>query len=74
MYSQTLGNTKEVIKYGQSGETGNIRYRRRNKAKQNTKYMQEEYEDTKGVISTRKSKKNRQHKGKKTNDDLQNTT
>jgi ABC-type lipoprotein export system ATPase subunit len=32
MYSQTLGNTKEVIKYGQSGETGNIRYRRRNKA------------------------------------------
>jgi hypothetical protein len=39
MYSQTLGNTKEVIKYGQSGETGNIGYRRRSKAKQNTKYM-----------------------------------
>ena len=39
--------------------------------------MQEEFEDTKGVIRIRKSKKNRQHNGqkkkyKKTNNDLQN--
>ena len=33
MYSQTLGNTKEVIKYGQSGETDNIGYRRQSKTK-----------------------------------------
>jgi hypothetical protein len=37
----------------------------------------EEFEDTKGVIRIRKSKKNRQHKKKKckrTNNDTQNTT
>jgi len=39
--------------------------------------LQEEFEDTKGVIKIRKSKKNRQHNGqkkkyKKTNNDLQN--
>ena len=38
----------------------------------------EEFEDTKGVINSRKSKKNRQHNGKKkkekrTNNNLQNT-
>jgi len=38
--------------------------------------VQEEFEDTKGVIRTRKSKKNRQHNGqkktdKRTNNDLQ---
>jgi len=39
--------------------------------------MEEEFEDTKGVIRIRKSKKNRQHNGqkkkyKRTNNDLQN--
>jgi hypothetical protein len=38
--------------------------------------LEEEFEDTKGVIQIRKSKKNRQHNGKKkdkrTNNDLQN--
>jgi hypothetical protein len=39
--------------------------------------LQEEFEDTKGVIRIRKSKKNRQHNGqkikdKRTNNDLQN--
>ena len=39
--------------------------------------MQEEFEDTKGAIIFRKSKKNRQHNGqqnkyKRTNNDLQN--
>jgi hypothetical protein len=41
--------------------------------------MKEEFEDTKGVITIRKSKKNRQHnrekkKHKRTNNDLQSTT
>ena len=41
------------------------------------KYSQEEFEDTKGVIRIRISKKNRQHNGQKkkykgTNNDLQN--
>jgi len=41
--------------------------------------FQEEFEDTKGVIRSRKSKKNRQYNGqkkkdKRTNNDLQNTT
>ena len=43
--------------------------------------VQEEFENTKGVIRIRKSKKDRQHnvngqkkKGKRTNNDLQNTT
>jgi hypothetical protein len=41
--------------------------------------MKEEFEDTKGVIRIRKSKKNRQHNGqkkkdKRTNNDLQNIT
>jgi hypothetical protein len=41
--------------------------------------MKEEFEDTKGVIRIRKSKKNRQHnrekkKYKRTNNDLQSTT
>ena len=41
--------------------------------------FQEEFEDTKGIIRIRKSKKNRQHndqkkKDKITNNDLQNTT
>jgi hypothetical protein len=40
-------------------------------------YMYENFEDTKGVIRIRKSKKNRQHnsqkkKDKRTNNDLQN--
>ena len=40
---------------------------------------QEEFEDTKGVIRIRKSKKDRQHNGqekkdKRTNNDLQNVT
>jgi hypothetical protein len=40
-------------------------------------YFGEEFEDTKGVIRIRKSKKNRQHNGqkkkdKRTNNDLQN--
>ena len=40
--------------------------------------VQEKFEDTKGVIRIRKSKKNRQHNGQKkkdkgTNNDLQNT-
>jgi hypothetical protein len=39
--------------------------------------MQEEFEDTKGVVIIRKSKKNRQHNGqmrkdRRTNNDLQN--
>ena len=33
-----------------------------------------QFEDTNGVIRIRKSKKNRQHKRKRTNNDLQNTT
>jgi len=42
-------------------------------------YLKEEFEDTKGVIRIRKSKKDRQHnsqkkKNKRTNNDLQNTT
>ena len=42
-------------------------------------YIQEKFEDTKGVIRSRKSKKYRQHNGqknydKRTNNDLQNTT
>jgi hypothetical protein len=41
--------------------------------------LSEEFEDTKGVIRIRKSKKDRQHndqkkKDKRTNDDLQNIT
>ena len=41
--------------------------------------MKEEFEDTKGVIRIRKSKKNKQHNGqkkkdKRTNNDLQNIT
>ena len=41
--------------------------------------LQEEFEDTKGVIKTRKSKKGRQHneekkRYKRTNNDLKNTT
>ena len=41
--------------------------------------MQEEFEDTKGVIRSRKSKKDRKHNGqtkmdKMTNNDLQNIT
>jgi hypothetical protein len=41
--------------------------------------LQEEFEDTKGVIKIHKSKKDRQHndqnkKDKRTNNDLQNTT
>ena len=41
--------------------------------------FQEEFEDTKGVIRIRKSKRNRQHndqerKDKRTDNDLQNTT
>jgi hypothetical protein len=43
------------------------------------KILQEEFEDTKGVIRIHKSKKNRQHNGqkrkyKRTNNDIQNTT
>ncbi len=34
--------------------------------------MQEEFEDIKGVIRIRKLKKDRQHNGQKTNNDLQN--
>ena len=42
-------------------------------------YLKEEFEDTKGVIRIRKSKKDGQHNGqkkknKRTNNDLQNTT
>ena len=42
-------------------------------------FKQDEFEDTKGVIRIRKSKKDRQHIGRKktdtrTNNDLQNTT
>jgi hypothetical protein len=41
--------------------------------------LQEEFEETKGVIRIRKSRKDRQHSGlskedKRTNNDLQNTT
>jgi hypothetical protein len=44
-----------------------------------TFFFIEEFEDTKGVIRIRKSKKNRQHNGqnkkdKRTNNNLQNTT
>ena len=44
----------------------------------NSKQLYEEFEDTKGVIRIRISKKNRQHNGqkkkyKRTNNDLQNT-
>jgi len=45
----------------------------------NDHVYQEEFEDTKGVIRSRNSKKNRQHNGhkkkdKRTNNDLQNIT
>ena len=45
--------------------------------KNNLHLLQEEFEDTKGVIRIRKSKKDRQHNGQKnkdkgTNNDLQN--
>jgi hypothetical protein len=35
-------------------------------------FRQEEFEDTKGVIRIRISKKNRQHNGQRTSNDLQN--
>jgi hypothetical protein len=35
---------------------------------------QEKFEDTKGVIRSNKPKEDRQHNGKKKNNDLQNTT
>ena len=42
-------------------------------------YVEEDFDDTKGVIGIRKSKKDRQHRGqkkkdKRTNNDLQNIT